>query len=196
MGFHWSLSDSKASQVSRTLLSILAVLNNEVVWMVSNHPHISKSSSLSTILIFPNRPVPLPVLWWLYWARRLQLVSPSPLCSIVSSAPKQGPGTYLSLLSLSFTLWSAETARPIIRLVLFCCCWESLGQVVWPRLGVPFVSQNPREFCAFHYPGRIPIFHLPFVRMVKFQFLVQFPVDYLPHPVVSTLFALFYCIRL
>ena len=29
--FHWSLSDSKSPQVSRTLLSILAVLNNAVV---------------------------------------------------------------------------------------------------------------------------------------------------------------------
>ena len=32
---HWNLSGSKSSQVSRTLLSILADLNNAVVWMVS-----------------------------------------------------------------------------------------------------------------------------------------------------------------
>ena len=41
---NWSLSDSK-SQASRTLLSILANLNNAVVWMVSTCPLISKSSS-------------------------------------------------------------------------------------------------------------------------------------------------------
>ena len=41
---HWNLSDSKSLQVSRTLLSILADLNNAVVWMVSTHPLISKSS--------------------------------------------------------------------------------------------------------------------------------------------------------
>ena len=45
MVFHWSLSDSKSPQVSRTLLSILAVLNNAVFLMVSTHPLISKSSS-------------------------------------------------------------------------------------------------------------------------------------------------------
>ena len=45
MVFHWSLSDSKSPQVSRTLLSILAVLNNAVVWMVSTRPPTSKSSS-------------------------------------------------------------------------------------------------------------------------------------------------------
>ena len=45
---HWSLSDNKSPQVSRTLLSILADLNNAVVWMVSTRPVISKSSSLCT----------------------------------------------------------------------------------------------------------------------------------------------------
>ena len=43
--FHWCLSDSKFPQVSRTLLSILAVLNDDVIWMVSSRPSISKSSS-------------------------------------------------------------------------------------------------------------------------------------------------------
>ena len=45
MVFHWSLSDSKSSQVSRTLLSILAVLINAVVWMVTARPPTTKSSS-------------------------------------------------------------------------------------------------------------------------------------------------------
>ena len=45
MVFHWCLSDSKSPQVSRTLLSILAALNNAIVWMVSTRPPTSKSSS-------------------------------------------------------------------------------------------------------------------------------------------------------
>ena len=45
MIFYWSLWDRKSSQVSRTLLSILAVLNNDVVWMVSTRPPTSNSSS-------------------------------------------------------------------------------------------------------------------------------------------------------
>ena len=44
MVFHWRLSDCKSPQVSRTLLSILAVFNNAVVWMVSTRPPTSKSS--------------------------------------------------------------------------------------------------------------------------------------------------------
>ena len=43
--FHWSLSDSKSPQVSRTPISILANLNNIVVWMVPICPPISNSSS-------------------------------------------------------------------------------------------------------------------------------------------------------
>ena len=42
--FHLSLSDSKSPQDSRTLFSILADLNNVVVWKVSTRPLISKSS--------------------------------------------------------------------------------------------------------------------------------------------------------
>ena len=41
MVFHWRLSDSKSPQVSRTLLNILAVLNNVIVWMVSTRPPTS-----------------------------------------------------------------------------------------------------------------------------------------------------------
>ena len=46
MGFHWTLSRCNSLQISRTLLSIMADLNNVVLWMVSTHSVISKSSSL------------------------------------------------------------------------------------------------------------------------------------------------------
>ena len=45
MVFQWSLSDSKSPQVSRTLLNILTVINNAVVWKFSPCPSTSKSSS-------------------------------------------------------------------------------------------------------------------------------------------------------
>ena len=44
MNFLWSLSDSKSPKISRILLSILADLNNVVVFIVSTRPLISKSS--------------------------------------------------------------------------------------------------------------------------------------------------------
>ena len=51
MVFHLSLSDNKSFQVSKTLLSILADLNNAVVLMVSYCPLISKFSSPFTNLL-------------------------------------------------------------------------------------------------------------------------------------------------
>ena len=56
MVFHWILNDSKSPQVFRTFLSILADLNNSVVWMVSPCPLISKSPShfTNTLWIVPG----------------------------------------------------------------------------------------------------------------------------------------------
>ena len=64
MVFHWSLSDSKSPQVSRTLLSILAVLNNVVVWMISICPPTSKSSSPFSNPLFnvPNAPITIGII--------------------------------------------------------------------------------------------------------------------------------------
>ena len=45
MVFNWSLSDSKFPQVSRTLLSILAVVSNVAVRIVSARPPNSDSSN-------------------------------------------------------------------------------------------------------------------------------------------------------
>ena len=58
MVFLWSLSYSKSSQVFRTLLSIRADFNYDVVWMVSTCFPISKSSCLFTnpLGIIPSAP--------------------------------------------------------------------------------------------------------------------------------------------
>ena len=64
MVFHWSLSDSKSPQISRTLLSILAVLKNAVVWMVSIRPPTSKSSSpfSNPLVTVPNAPITIGII--------------------------------------------------------------------------------------------------------------------------------------
>ena len=100
MIFYWSLSDSKSPQVSRTLLSILAVLNNVAVWMVFTRPPTSKSSSPF------NNP--------------LVTVSKSPIiigvivtCTFYSFFNSLARSKYLSFFShsFSFILWSAGTAK-------------------------------------------------------------------------------------
>ena len=56
---HWSLSDSKSPQVSRTLLSIMAVLSNAVIWIVSTRPPTSKSywPFNNPLVIMPKTPI-------------------------------------------------------------------------------------------------------------------------------------------
>ena len=65
MVFHWSLSDSKSPQVPRTLLGIMAVLNNAVVWMVFPRPPTSKSSTpfSNPLVTVPNAPITIGIIF-------------------------------------------------------------------------------------------------------------------------------------
>ena len=64
MVFHWRLSDSKSPQVSRTLLSILAVFNNAVVWMVTTRPPTSQSSRPfnKPLVTVPKAPITIGII--------------------------------------------------------------------------------------------------------------------------------------
>ena len=59
-----TVSLPKSPQVSRTLLSILAVLNNAVVWMVSTRPPTSKSSSpfSNPLVTVPKAPITIGII--------------------------------------------------------------------------------------------------------------------------------------
>ena len=106
MVFHWS--DSKCPQVSRTLLSILAVLNNAVVWMVSTRPPTSKSSSpfSNPLVTVHNAPITIgTIVTYMFH-------------SFFNSRAKS---RYLSSFSLSFRfiLWFAGTAKSTILQIPF-----------------------------------------------------------------------------
>ena len=60
---HWNLSDRKSPQVSRTLLSILADVNNVVVSIVSTRPLIFMSCSPYTnpLVIVPSAPITIGI---------------------------------------------------------------------------------------------------------------------------------------
>ena len=64
MVFHWSLSDSKSPQVSRTLLISLSVFSNVVVWMVSTRFPTSKSSSPfnNPLVTVPKAPITIGII--------------------------------------------------------------------------------------------------------------------------------------
>ena len=123
MVFHWSLSDSKSPQVSRTLLSILADLNNAVVWIVSTWPPTSKSSSLfnNTLITVPKAPI------------LLTSFSHSIPWSLNDSKSPQVSRTLLStLVELNNTVvWMISARLPISNSsTLLTSFWASLGYIV------------------------------------------------------------------
>ena len=108
MVFHWRLSNSKSPQVSRTLLSILAVFNNAVVWMVSTRSPTSKSSRPfnNPLVTVPKAPITIDII--------VTFMIHSFFNSLARSR-------YLSLFShsFSFILWSTGTAKSTILQILF-----------------------------------------------------------------------------
>ena len=109
MVFHWRPSDSKSPPVSGTLLSILAVYNNAVVWMVSTRSPTSKSSRPFNNPLFtvPKAPITLGII--------VTFMFHSFFNSLARSR-------YLSLFShsFSFILWSAgQQSRQFCRFSFF-----------------------------------------------------------------------------
>ena len=107
MVFHWSLRDSKSPQVSRRILSILAVLNNVIVWMVSNRLPTSKSSSpfSNPLVTVPNAPITLGI-------------SVTSMFHSFFNSLATSRYTFFSH-SFSFILWSARTEKSTILQVFF-----------------------------------------------------------------------------
>ena len=63
MVFHWSLSDGLSPQFSGTLLSILADVNESIVWMVSTRPLISMFCSpyINPSVTIPIAPITIGI---------------------------------------------------------------------------------------------------------------------------------------
>ena len=101
--FYWSLSDNKSPHISRTLLSILVVFNNAVVWMFFTRPPTSKSSRpfSNPLLTVPKAPITIGTIVTLMFH---------------SFFNSQARSRYLSFFSnsFSFILWSAGTAKSTI----------------------------------------------------------------------------------
>ena len=148
MVFSLNFCDSKFPHVFRTLLSILDVFNNAVVWMVSTRPLISNSSSSCTNLLatVPRAPI---------------TIGGTDTFMFHSFFNSQARSRYLSSFSLyfSFTPQSAERAKSrILRVLLFY--WLLQNQVVWLRFGDPFISQNLSGVSFSRTDSGLSIYHL------------------------------------
>ena len=179
MVFHWSLSDSKYPQVSRTLLSILAVLNNAVVWMVSARPPPSESYSPFNhpLVTVPKAPITIGIIVTLMFHSFFQFPSKVEVLILLFtffefySLDKRYNKVHNFASSLSFVDYykvCSSDRDQAIRLYAKVS-WELVRVIHWDSCWVV---------------------HLPFVRMVQFQFLVHISVDHLTHLVVSSLLLL------
>ena len=143
MVFHWSLSDSKSLQVSKILLSILADLNYEVVWMVSTRPLISKSSrpfnNPSMTLLRAPITIGINVIFMFHSFFQFP-------CKV----------EVLILLFTFFQFYSVVSRdSKIDNFASSLFSWLFLDLIVWARLGDPFVCQNPIGVYASHFPGQL-----------------------------------------
>ena len=103
MVFPWGLSDNKSPQVSWTLLSILAVLTNAVVWIVSTRPPTPKSPSpfSNPLVTVPKAPITTGTIGTIMFHSFFNSLARSRYLSFFSH-------------SFSFILWSAGTAKSTI----------------------------------------------------------------------------------
>ena len=169
MVFQKSLGDSKSSKVSRTPLSILVDLNRAVVWTVSTYPLISKSSSTFTkpLEIGPSAPITIgiTVIFMFHFFFFFNVLARSKYLSLFStffyfhSVVCQNGKDHCSADSLFFLflrfLFVFLGGGCIFVGGFFYIGVAITGLVVWPKLDDSFVSQNPREVCASHFPERI-----------------------------------------
>ena len=150
MVFHWSLSDSKSPQVSRTRLRILAVLSNAVVWIVSVRPPISKSSRPfnNPLVIVPNAPITIGTI--------VTFMFHSFFNSLARSR-------YLSFFSHSFRfiLWSARTEKSTILQIFFLLLIiMRSGLLAGIRWSVCMLNSHRSLCVAFSRTGaRLCIYH-------------------------------------
>ena len=127
MVFHWRLSDSKSPQVSRNLLSILAVLNNVVVWMVSTRPNFKSSSPINnTLLTVPKAPIIIGVVVTFMFHNLFQSLARSRylyffrffrVYSVEQQSPQFCKFSFFPLIVIRFGLL-AEIKRSV-------CTWKS-----------------------------------------------------------------------
>ena len=184
MVFHWSLNDSESPGLFSVFRPILIMLLFK--W--------------SPLFLFLSLLVPLPIPGGLFRVKQLELVSPSPSCSIVFSSLARSRNLSPFSLPFNFTLWSAGTANffslslslSLCRCCCGCSCCPSLILVVWSRLCDLLVSHNPWELYASHSPGRILGCTYTTCSYGQIQISCTIPGGSSSHPLMSSLI-LFLC---
>ena len=126
-GFHWNPNDSKSTQLSKTLLNILANLRRILVSMASILPLISSSQFFSRFFgIFTRFSALIDITVTFMFHKDFYLSSKDQV--------------FIQFFCFTFTLisWNWEVYELISFLSSY---WLQLGLIFWPGLAEPFVCQ-------------------------------------------------------
>ena len=163
MVFHLSLSDRKSPRVSRALISILVVLSNAVIWIVSTRPPTSKSSRPfnNPLVIVPNAPITIGTIITFMFLSLFNFLAMSRYLSFFS-------------LSFSFILWWAGAAKSTILQILYFLLLIIIrsGLLAAIRWSV-CMSKSPRSLCVlFSKKGAgLCIYHIIIIIIIIILFL-------------------------
>ena len=187
MVFHWSLSDSTSSQVSRARFRILAVLRNAVIWIVSPRPPTSKSSRPfnNPLVIVPKASITIGTIVTFM------------LHSFFNSLARW---RYLSFFSHSFRfiLWSAGTAKSTILQILFLLLIIMRSGLLVGIMWSVYIFKSHRSLCMSfsRTVASLCIYHLLVWSNLNFLHISQW-ISYRPSDVSPyTPSVLICCIRL
>ena len=142
-------------QVSNTLLGILVVLNNAVVWIVSTRPPTSKSSTpFNNLLVtVPKTPITIGII--------VTFMFHSFFNSLARSRY-----LYFFSYSFSFILWPAGTAKStMLQILLFLLLIIIRSGLLAKIMGSVCMSKSHRSFCVSFSRDRCWIVHIPFFRI-------------------------------
>ena len=144
MVFHWSWSDNKSTQVTTTLLSILADLNNSVVLMVSTHPVISKSYSPCTnpLVTVPSAPITIGMI--ITFIFHIFFKFPSKVAVLI---PLFAFFQFLSVVRCGNKVHNSASSLFLLLIIVRLGC---LAEIRWS-----FVSQDPWGINVFHSLGQL-----------------------------------------
>ena len=143
MVFHRRLSDCKSAEDSKTLLSILAVFNNAVAWMVSTRSPTSKSSRPfnKSLVTVPKAPITIGIIITVMSNSFFQVFSKiKVLISLF---------TFFQFYSVVCRDSKVDNFADFFILLIF------IRSVFGPRLVDLFVYQSPIGFCACHFLGLV-----------------------------------------
>ena len=143
MVFHWSLRDIK-SQVSMTLLSILADLKNLIVWIFATRLVISKTSNpcINPFVIVPRAPITIGInvtlifhsFFFTYQARSRELIFFSVLFNFILQLAKaaNSASSFVWLITLRSNHHHHHVV-PLARMSLILSCHFSLSFIASGR---------------------------------------------------------------